>query len=382
MGEGPTYRERQKGRVSYRECGEEMAAGSLAIHLMTQHGQVAEAQRIWRTQAVGDGPQKFRMAFPDKGGPRSFPAEECPDQAATRKVMQVHFLNEHILDTVVILEEGKLTHPRCTRCDILLPRRALNDRHLTKAQCARGAERKRRRLAEADLREISERSFEAYGEPLENVTTFQYLGQVLTAEDYDCLAVVDNLGKARNSWGRLSWILSREGADPKVLGNFYKAVAQAVFLFSAETWVLIPRMERALDSFQHRVARRITRRQPRRQRYGSCEYPPLAEVMGEAGFEGIRKSVTRRQKTVAQYIATQPIMELCKRATPRPGARVSWRWWEQTGIDLEEAKKRAAEAATDPESELDSELNADPGGEEEPRGASGSSGTEWSGAEE
>ena len=39
----------------------------------------------------------------------------------------------------------------------------------TEQQCARGAEQKRRRLAEAELRETLERAFEAYGEPLENV---------------------------------------------------------------------------------------------------------------------------------------------------------------------------------------------------------------------
>ena len=69
--------------------------------------------------------------------------------------------------------------------------------------------------------------------------------------------------KARKSWGQLYWILSREEADPKVSGSFYKAVVQAVLLFGAETWVLDPRMERALDNFQHRVARRITGRHPR-----------------------------------------------------------------------------------------------------------------------
>ena len=51
---------------------------------------------------------------------------------------------------------------------------------------------------------------------------------------------------------------------------------------------------------------------------------------------------------------------------------------------MEGAKKRAAEAATglesESESELDSESNADPGGEEESRGANGLSGAEWSGA--
>ena len=75
--------------------------------------------------------------------------------------------------------------------------------------------------------------------------------------------------KVRMSWGRLSWILSREWADPKVSGNFYKAVSQAVLLFGAETWVITAWMEQSLDSFQHRVAQRLTGRQPRRRGNGS-----------------------------------------------------------------------------------------------------------------
>ena len=194
--------------------------------------------------------------------------------------------------------------------------------------------------------------------------------------------MVGNLVKARNIWGRLSGILSREGADPKVSGHFYKAVAQAVFMFGAETWVLNPSMERALDSFQQRVARRLTGIQPMRRWYGSWAYPPLAEAMGEAGFKGIRKSVTRRKNTAAQYIATRTIMDLCERSTRRPRARVSRKWWEQAGINLEREKKRAAEAATVSDLESDSDSNVDPGGEDESRGASGSSGAEWSGSEE
>ena len=158
---------------------------------------------------------------------------------------------------------------------------------------------------------------------------FRYLGGVLTAGDDDWLAVLGNLGKARKIWGRLLQILSREGTDPRILGNFYKAVAQAVLLFGAETWVLIPSMERALDIFHHRVARRLTGRQPRIQGGGSWDYPPLEEAMGEAGSEGIRKLVTRRQNMVTQYIATRPIMDICEHSTWRPGAMVSQRWWEQ-----------------------------------------------------
>ena len=115
--------------------------------------------------------------------------------------MRVHFLHRHILDTVVILDEVNLLHPWCTRCDMLVPRRDLNGRHPTTAQCARVDERKRRRIVNAETRESSERAFDAYGEPLENVTTFRYLGCILKTGDNEWLAVVGNLGKARKSQG-------------------------------------------------------------------------------------------------------------------------------------------------------------------------------------
>ena len=239
-----------------------------------------------------------------------------------------HFLHWHVLNTAVILEEGNLPHPRCARCDILVPRRALNGRHPDTAQCARGAEQKRRRHAEAETRESLERASEAYSEPIQNVSAFRYLGRFLTARDDDWIVVVGNLGKAQKSWGRLSRILSREGSDPKVSGNFFKAMAQAVLLFGAETWVLTQRMEKALDSFQYRVARRLAGKQTCRQTDGSWDYPPLVEALVEAELEGIRKSVTRMQNTVAQYIATRPILDLCERSTRQPGARVSRHWWE------------------------------------------------------
>ena len=88
------------------------------------------------------------------------------------------------------------------------------------------------------------------------------------AGENDWLAVVGNHGKVRKIWGRLSQVMSREGADPKVSGKFHKAVAQVVLLFGAETWVLTQSMEKALDSFQSRVARRLTRKQPRQKNTG------------------------------------------------------------------------------------------------------------------
>ena len=80
------------------------------------------------------------------------------------------------------------------------------------------------------------RAFEAYGKPLENVMVFKYMGWVMTEVDDHWPVVIDTIRKARKSWGRLSLILSQEGADQKVLGHVFKEVTQTVLLFRAETW--------------------------------------------------------------------------------------------------------------------------------------------------
>ena len=162
----------------------------------------------------------YCMALPAKEVPRSCPVEGCTGRAATRTAIRVHFLHRHGLDTMVILEEGNLPHLRCPRCNMLVPCFTLNGRHPATTQCARGAEWKRRRLAEEELRESTERAFEAYGSPLKILTAFRYLVQVMTAGDDEWPAVVGNLQRESKSWGRLLQILSREGADLKVSGHF------------------------------------------------------------------------------------------------------------------------------------------------------------------
>ena len=91
----------------------------------------------------------------------------------------------------------------------------------------------------------------------------------------------------------MSLTLSREEADTNVSVHFFKVVTQAVLLFGAEMWVLTHRMEQAFGSFQHRVVRHLTGRQPRRQGDRSWGYPPLEEAMAESGFEGIDATDSR-----------------------------------------------------------------------------------------
>ena len=110
----------------------------------------------------------------------------------------------------------------------------------------------------------------------------------MTAGDDDWPAVAGNLAKARKSWGRMQGILRREGATPRISGNFFKAVVQQVLLFGAETWVVTPKMERALSEFLHGAARRLAGRQLRREKDGDWHYPSLEGVMKEAGITDIR----------------------------------------------------------------------------------------------
>ena len=77
--------------------------------------------------------------------------------------------------------------------------------------------------------------------------------------------------KAREHWSQLSRILGREVENPRVLGILFKAVVQALLLFGSETWVMTPRMGRAMGRVQHRLAIWITDSQPQRLMVGSWD---------------------------------------------------------------------------------------------------------------
>ena len=67
----------------------------------------------------------------------------------------------------------------------------------------------------------------------------------------------------------------------------------------------------ALGGFQHRVFRWITGIHSKRRVDGSWEQPTLETVMEEVGFENVGTYVLKRQNTVAHYIATRIILDLC-----------------------------------------------------------------------
>ena len=67
------------------------------------------------------------------------------------------------------------------------------------------------------------------------VTSFKYMGRVISVAEYNWPAVVMAFSRERAVWRSMTRILIWERAVPRVSGLFFKAVVQAVLLFGLET---------------------------------------------------------------------------------------------------------------------------------------------------
>ena len=88
---------------------------------------------------------------------------------------------------------------------------------------------------------------------------------MISKAEYNWSEVVRNMFWMRAVWKRMTRILSREGEETRASGFFFIAVAQAVLIVGSETWVITPRMGRALEVFQDEVEKRLTGRLLRRK---------------------------------------------------------------------------------------------------------------------
>ena len=86
-----------------------------------------------------------------------------------------------------------------------------------------------------------------YEQPLETVSSFNYMRRLLTVTEDNWPAVITNLWKDRNIWYLLGQILGQEGADTRVLGHFYVSVVQDILMFGLEMWVVTPCIKRLLE---------------------------------------------------------------------------------------------------------------------------------------
>ena len=128
--------------------------------------------------------------------------------------------------------------------------------------------------------------------------------------------------------GRIAKILTIDGASPRVMGYFYKAIIQTVLLYGSESWTLTIGMIGRLRSFHHRVARYITGRHIKELEDGTYFCPSMKEVLKAAGMETIEVYMDRRRNTVRKYAATSAVYGRCIRSTAMSTNVNKVVWWE------------------------------------------------------
>ena len=129
----------------------------------------------------------------------------------------------------------------------------------------------------------------AYGEELELVSTFWYLGRPLSTTDNDWPALYWNLRKARRRWAQVSRVLTREGSSPDLSGM-----------------------------------------QGRRLQNGDWVYPPVGEALEAAGLHPIETYIGRRRRYLDRFASSRPILDLCRESGRLSGTPTGTKfWWDQ-----------------------------------------------------
>ena len=327
-GVGDTYRQRKRRRVSCTECGKDLSAGSIVSHMRSQHGLEPLPTAV-APQAPNVG---YTVDWPDGRGTKCpCPSPQCDYQAGSENLLRRHFATRHPGD--VFRVRGQIFHKPCELCGMQVSPTNMTRGHRSSVLC-RMLQRQReqaRRLRECT--EAQNIEFTALGSALGKVHEFRYLGRILTERDSDWPALRRNLSRARQRWGRISRLLAREGATPKVSGNFYKAIVQSVLLYGSETWVWTDSMRLTLQGFHHKVARRLSGLMPRLVN-GEWFYPPIAEALQTAGLEPLEVYITRRRETLLAQVEQRPIYRICQATNRLPSTPpTTLVWWEQFTID-------------------------------------------------
>ncbi len=142
-------------------------------------------------------------------------------------------------------------------------------------------------------------------------------------------------GKPEPPWAHVGQVLRAENVPPRVAAKFYKAVVQAVLLYSSETWVLLTTALASLEGFHIRAAYRMAvRHKPRRGSGHGWIYPKSKDVLEECGMSTLEEYITVRWQTIAVYVAARPILTECRQGERKRGAVPHRCWWEQQ-MDLD-----------------------------------------------
>ena len=146
--------------------------------------------------------------------------------------------------------------------------------------------------------------FTIFGEPIENVHEFKYLGRYVTDTDDDTVTIRYNLKKANEAWGQLHrLILYEKKRNLRAAVSVYRSIVESILLYGSETWVLQGyKVLDRLEKFHRRCARFLTGDFIRPDVDGTWVHPHTENVFRKAGLESIEKYIEKRKVHVANYL--------------------------------------------------------------------------------
>jgi hypothetical protein len=336
-GIGMSYREHSLQKVQCSHCGRLVNRQHLTKHQTTTKCQnskaVEEELNLLENQPHStmseeeeeeeeQEPVEHQISMPGKVNIEC-PVEGCGFSSPIPGSMRKHFRSRHPADIIIVEEEGRL--PQCTKCGLF--QRIVDLKHQATLDCIKATATRARRQDAKVQQQSTQVRFLVNGCQVKNVSEFKYLGRILDSKDSDIPAVEQNLRKARQKWGRISRILSKESAKPRVMASFYKAIVQSVLLYGAESWVISERTLLKLRSFHRRCARYITGQHIRENDDGSWTHPNSARTLEAAGLFTVEEYIERRRSTVMGYAVERSIYRRCTKSKPIASNVNQLVWW-------------------------------------------------------
>ena len=161
-GTGPTFRARQRAKVTCPQCDKSMNQSSLQTHLRTIHGLDPSTTALPKQVPTA----AYRISFSKALASRDCPVPGCLGRSTTWAGLRHHFNRRHPDDILCIVEEGGQPLPRCSKCDMHVSELSLNRGHQSTQQCRAGALRRQRRLRALANQRAKAVTFTAMGQPL------------------------------------------------------------------------------------------------------------------------------------------------------------------------------------------------------------------------
>jgi hypothetical protein len=159
------------------------------------------------------------------------------------------------------------------------------------------------------------------------VSTYTYLGRVLSCDDSDDQAAYARLQKAATVWGRFKVLLQKDGASVSTMGRFYRTIIMQTLLFGSDTWTLSARSLSRLERFHARCARGIAHCPIQRLADDTWNCPPTDEVLAACHLVPLDTYILHRRRTLFRHYAADhsAVYQKClaMQETPRFIA-----WWK------------------------------------------------------